>query len=68
MATTNVNAPGFACGENPVVPPLMAKARAGADVTIQWTAVPIHHWGPSMTVGLTNESALLAWSSPLTFD
>lgn len=50
MATTNVNAPGFACGENPVAPPLTAKARAGADVTIQWTAVPIHHWGPSMTV------------------
>jgi cellulase len=49
MATTNVNAPGFACGENPVAPPLTAKARAGADVTIQWTAVPVHHWGPSMS-------------------
>jgi hypothetical protein len=50
MALTDVSTQGFACGNDPTPPPLHAVARAGADITIQWTSVPRHHWGPSMTV------------------
>jgi len=49
MALTDVTKPGFACGNDPKPPPLKAVARAGADITIQWTSVPRHHLGPSMS-------------------
>jgi len=49
MALNDVTAQGFTCGNNPTPPPLKAYARAGADISIQWTDVPRHHWGPSMS-------------------
>jgi hypothetical protein len=50
MALNDPTTPGIACGNNPIAPPLKAYARAGSDVTIQWTDVPKHHYGPSMSV------------------
>jgi len=44
-----VTSQGFTCGNDPTPPPLKAYARAGADITIQWTNVPRHHLGPSMS-------------------
>ena len=49
-AINNDQIPDIACGLNPVAPPLKAYARAGADVTIQWTGIPRQHLGPSMSV------------------
>ncbi|KAF1810919.1 hypothetical protein P152DRAFT_475360 [Eremomyces bilateralis CBS 781.70] len=49
MALNDVESQGIACGNNPEAPPLKAVARAGADITIQWTEMVEHHWGPSMT-------------------
>jgi len=49
MALNDVTSPGFTCGNNPKPPPLKAIARAGSDITIQWTNVPRHHLGPSMS-------------------
>jgi hypothetical protein len=50
MAITDTQIPDFACGKDAVPPPLHAVARAGSDITVQWTNVPKHHLGPSMSV------------------
>lgn len=50
MAINDHTSQSIACGSNPKPPPLKAFARAGSDVTIQWTNVPRHHLGPSMSV------------------
>lgn len=50
MAHTDTSLPAFACGKDAVPPPLKAYARAGSEITVQWTKVPKHHLGPEMTV------------------
>jgi hypothetical protein len=46
----NVNDPAITCGYDPKAPALKAVARAGANVTVQWSGIVRTHYGPTMTV------------------
>jgi Auxiliary Activity family 9 (formerly GH61) len=47
----NVNSPDITCRQGPLIPPaLTAVARAGADMSFQWTGWFHSHKGPVMTV------------------
>jgi len=45
----DVNSAGLACGLDPTPPALKAVARAGANVTVQWSGIVRTHYGPAMT-------------------
>jgi cellulase len=44
----NVNDPGLTCGIDPKAPALKAVARAGANITVQWSGIVRTHYGPVM--------------------
>jgi hypothetical protein len=48
------NAAGLEGGKNAGKPDLRAVARAGANVTAQWSGIIKMHDGPSMTVSLSD--------------
>ena len=57
-AINDAQAQSIACGAGATPPPLKAFARAGANISVQWTNVPKHHYGPSMSVSPTVEITL----------
>jgi hypothetical protein len=46
-------------GVNASLPDLMAKARAGSEVTVQWSGIIQMRLGPTMTVRIPYHSGLL---------
>ncbi|KAF2666413.1 hypothetical protein BT63DRAFT_416786 [Microthyrium microscopicum] len=46
---SDVNSAGITCGLSPTPPALKAVARAGANVTVQWSGIVRTHYGPVMT-------------------
>ncbi len=60
-AINDAQAQSIACGASAQSPPLKAFARAGANISVQWTSVPKHHYGPSMSVRLPTGVLRARW-------
>jgi hypothetical protein len=52
MAISDVLSPSIACGADPKAPALKAKARAGADISVEWSGMIRMHNGPVMSVSV----------------